>query len=59
MSSTAFSDGGAIYCTGPMTIQSCRFDNCSAGDGGAIYARDDVQIIDCIFAGNQPNNPLT
>ena len=52
MSSTAFSDGGAIYCTGPMTIQSCRFDNCSAGDGGAIYARDDVQIIDCIFAGN-------
>uniref|UniRef100_UPI0025E063D0 right-handed parallel beta-helix repeat-containing protein n=1 Tax=uncultured Methanobrevibacter sp. TaxID=253161 RepID=UPI0025E063D0 len=52
-SSTALSDGGAITVCSPVTIKSCRFENCAAGDGGAInVGRTKAKIIDSVFVNN-------
>ncbi len=51
-SSSAFSNGGAIYMYGSVNVKSCRFEGCSAGDGGAIEAYGNFQIIDCVFVKN-------
>ncbi|MBE6511515.1 MAG: hypothetical protein E7Z74_09725, partial [Methanobrevibacter millerae] len=51
-SSSAFSNGGAIYMSGPVNVKSCRFEGCSAGNGGAIEAYGNFQIIDCVFVKN-------
>ena len=52
-SSSAFSNGGAIYMSGPVNVKSCRFEGCSAGNGGAIEAYGNFQIIDCVFVKNK------
>ena len=52
MTSTASSDGGAIYIYGLVTVKSCRFEDCSAGSGGAIRAYGKCQILDCVFVKN-------
>ena len=52
-SSTALSDGGAIAVCSPVTIKSCRFENCTAGDGGAInVGGTKAKIIDSVFVNN-------
>ncbi|MEE1129318.1 MAG: right-handed parallel beta-helix repeat-containing protein, partial [Methanobrevibacter sp.] len=50
--STGFSAGGAISISGPVTVKSCRFEECSAGDGGAITAYGNCKIIDSVFVKN-------
>ena len=52
--SGASSSGGAIYSSAPITVKSCRFENCTAGDGGAVYvARSQAKIIDSVFVNNR------
>ncbi|MBR3140982.1 MAG: hypothetical protein IKF11_09000, partial [Methanobrevibacter sp.] len=52
-SSTALSNGGAIAVSSPVTIKSCRFENCAAGDGGAIkVGGTKAKIIDSVFVNN-------
>jgi predicted outer membrane repeat protein len=44
--------GGAIVCSGtPLTIESCRFENCSAEErGGAVFLQDEALVVrDCEF----------
>ena len=50
--SQASSISGAIWIGGPITVKSCRFEECSAGNGGAIYAYGNCQILDSVFVKN-------
>ena len=50
--SQAWSNAGALWIGGPVTVKSCRFEGCSAGNAGAIFAYGNCQILDCTFVKN-------
>jgi hypothetical protein len=47
--------GGALFVSGPTTIQNSSFQDNQADTGGAIYASGNTEVDGCTFDGNSAN----